>query len=406
MVLLLMGGSVCRRVLLLSSLCLWLPRPAAAHVRMPGRLQKFGAVPLPIRNANAVGADGAASVGGPCGGSAYQYKEATAPDVLDGGVVQLSLEYAAGHESEANLFTATMACGAPSQTELRSDNAKATVLTAQQCRVTQGGSTYPVPAKTGRDAKVLECTLPRVNNLGGNKGHCSLSVQDQRFWGGCVDVKLVDAATMAANKQAAAVAPPAPPEKPFVSEQTVTNIVTSGPPPKLPCCGLTYAHLGITKGDTADGTTSAILVTGYAFGLFCDAGLNFAGNRVDLTLDGETELTEDKPLRLVGAPGEQSFESEASSEIKINQIPARISYTSGYLSVTMLGDSAINPTVCDSGISFAAKPEFGAPCRDGGRCADELKSSSASRFRPAAAVLAVLAAVVGFFGAAVCFFEL
>ena len=46
MVLLLMGGSVCRRVLLLSSLCLWLPRPAAAHVRMPGRLQKFGAVPL------------------------------------------------------------------------------------------------------------------------------------------------------------------------------------------------------------------------------------------------------------------------------------------------------------------------------------------------------------------------
>ena len=84
---------------------------AAAHVRMSGRLQKFGSTTLPIRNANAVGADGAASVGGPCGGS-NQYKEETAPDVLDGGLVQLSLEYAAGHESPNNLFKATMACGA------------------------------------------------------------------------------------------------------------------------------------------------------------------------------------------------------------------------------------------------------------------------------------------------------
>ena len=370
-----------------------LVRPAACHVRMNGRLQKYGSVTLPIRNANAVGANGAASVGGPCGGSA-SYKATTAPDVLDGGVVQLSLEYAAGHEDEANLFKVTMACGAPTQTELRADNAKSTVLTAQQCKVTQGGTIYPVPAKTGRDAKVVECTLPKINNLDGDGGHCSLSVQDQRFWGGCVDIKLVDAATMAENKKAAAIAPPSPPEPPgMISEQTVTNIVTSGPPPSLPCCGLKYANLQIKKGDTPDSTTSAILLTGYAFGLFCDSGLGFTGNRVDLMLDGEKELTEDKPLRLIGAPGEKSFESEASSGIKINTIPAQISYTAGYLSVTMLGDSSVNPTVCDSGILFTPTPEFGAPCRDGGRCGDELSSSGISTH--GSMLLMALVAVVG-----------
>ena len=92
-----------------------------------------------------------------------------------------------------------MACGAPTQNDLRADNAKATVLTAQHCKVKQGGTEYPVPAKTGRDPKVIECTLPKINSLDGNKGHCSLSVQDQRFWGGCVDIKLVDAATMEKN---------------------------------------------------------------------------------------------------------------------------------------------------------------------------------------------------------------
>ena len=68
--------------LLLLGLCLCVrPLGLLAHVRMAGRLQKFGSTILPIRNANAIGADGQASVGGPCGG-VNNYKAEHAADVL------------------------------------------------------------------------------------------------------------------------------------------------------------------------------------------------------------------------------------------------------------------------------------------------------------------------------------
>lgn len=353
------------------------PLNLMAHVRMSGRLQKFGTTILPIRNADAVGADGRASVGGPCGGVGT-YNAENAPDVLNGGEVQLSLEYAAGHENPANVFTVTMACDEPSENDLRADNAKATVLTAAQCKTTQGGTTYPVPAPTGRDAKVVTCTLPEKRNedLNGKSGHCSLSFQDQRRWGGCVDFKLVSEATLKKNAAAAAIAPPKPPEKTFISAQQVQNIVTSGPPPdNIPCCGLKYAKMTIEKGTTSDDTASAILLTGFAFGANCDEKLNFEGNRVQLTVDGKDEISEDNPLRLMGRPSEKSFTVEDKKrQIQVGNVPCELSYTAGHLSVKMLGDPSKNPTVCDSGINFAEKPIFGAECRKGGRCPDYLDS--------------------------------
>ena len=62
---------------------------------------------VPIRNSRTAGANGQASVAGPCGGS-NTYKAAGAPDVPVGSKVSLSLQYAAGHESANNVFTATV----------------------------------------------------------------------------------------------------------------------------------------------------------------------------------------------------------------------------------------------------------------------------------------------------------
>ena len=86
------------------------PRPTTGrllHVRAVGAENKYGAVPLPIRNSRTAGANGQASVAGPCGGS-NAYKAAGAPNVPVGSKVSLSLQYAAGHESAQNVFTATV----------------------------------------------------------------------------------------------------------------------------------------------------------------------------------------------------------------------------------------------------------------------------------------------------------
>ena len=77
------------------------------HVRAVGAENKYQNTPLPIRNSRTAGANGQASVAGPCGGS-NAYKAAGAPDVPVGSKVSLSLQYAAGHESANNVFTATV----------------------------------------------------------------------------------------------------------------------------------------------------------------------------------------------------------------------------------------------------------------------------------------------------------
>mgnify|MGYP001481075017 CR=1 FL=1 len=165
---------------------------ATAHVRMVGAESKVGTIPLPIRNAAVVGANGAASVKGPCGGSnTFQTAAAAAAPVPVGGKVSLGLQYAAGHQSPANLFSVTFRCGAPNNNQMRAGEDGTTTLTEAECKTIKGGTKYPVPAPTGRDVKVVECTLPTktADELTGTGSDCTLSFQDQRKWGGCVDFK-------------------------------------------------------------------------------------------------------------------------------------------------------------------------------------------------------------------------
>ena len=192
------------------------------HVRAVGAENKYGATPLPIRNSRTAGANGQASVAGPCGGS-NAYKAAGAPDVPVGSKVSLSLQYAAGHESAQNVFTATFRCGAPTENQMTAGTAGTTTLTAAQCTTTQGGTAYPVPAPTGRDAKVVECTLPTKTaaELAGTGGQCTMSFQDQRDWGGCMDINYVAAAAApgpatakAEEAEEGSHRPPRPPRSP------------------------------------------------------------------------------------------------------------------------------------------------------------------------------------------------
>lgn len=298
-----------------------------AHVRMVGSLSKVKETFLPIRNAPSIGANGRASVGGPCGGS-KTFILKNAPEVLNGGKVKLAFQYAAGHENNANLFTVTMACNAPSENDLRLGDSKATTLTAAQCNTIQGGNTYPVPAKTGRDVKVVECTLPtkNSNDLVGVKGQCSLSFQDQRKWGGCVDFLYVNVLTGGGTTT------PIPPNPPLVSlvSGSIKNIVTSGPAPKLPCCALNAVALVITA-SSKKGKDTTVTLTGTAAGTNCNAGIKFANNRIDLS---STE-----PMVLVGKEGELEFKSETNSKIVIGGIPASLSFGGGALSIVMLGDA-------------------------------------------------------------------
>ena len=380
-----------------------------AHVRMSGSKQKYADNLLPIRNAPSIGADGRASVGGPCGGTKKWRPDNQPPEVLYGGKVQVSLEYAAGHESPSNLFVVTMACSSPDESDLVADSAKATILSSAVCRTIEGGTRYPVPAFTGRDAKVIECSLPLLSNLKGdqdgapdeNQGRCSLSVQDQRKWGGCVDFLYVAKLT-AAGGDAASAASTTPPSAPLVEmiSSTVTSIVTSGPPPKLPCCGLSSADLTLSAGDTTSSGATTVRLSGSATGGNCNAGLKFPSNTITLQMSNDggksvAGLTLAAPLMLFGEPGDQVFST--TNAVMLGQTMAAAKFvSSGVLSIVMLGDPSANPTVCDTEITFVPRPRpeprpepepvakektYGAPCREGGRCAgsDNLSGGSSSR---------------------------
>ena len=105
-----------------------------------------------------------------------------------------------------------------------------------------------------------------------------------------MDIKLVDAATMEKNKAAAAIAPRSH-LKTFCLVQPSDEYRNLRPLPNL-LCGLKYAKLEMKEGDAIDSTTSSVLVTGYAFGKFCNAGSK-DGDRVDLTFGGKKEINEE-----------------------------------------------------------------------------------------------------------------
>ena len=354
---------------------------ATAHVRMVGAESKVGTIPLPIRNAAVVGANGAASVKGPCGGSnTFQTAAAAAAPVPVGGKVSLGLQYAAGHQSPANLFSVTFRCGAPNNNQMRAGEDGTTTLTEAECKTIKGGTKYPVPAPTGRDVKVVECTLPTktADELTGTGSDCTLSFQDQRKWGGCVDFKYGSnggavgggggggggggqaaggdgqaggdnsnsgtggTGGTGSNPAPNPVAPTTPPAA--VQSISIKSIVTSGPRPALPCCGLTRHDITATPGATTSTGATTIVLSGTATGTNCNNGLNFPNNEIQATMNN---------VILIGNIGDLGFKNDgtdSSSSVIVGNIPAEVTLVQNVLSFAMLGDPAANPPVCDAEI--------------------------------------------------------
>ena len=72
---------------------------------------------------------------------------------------------------------------------------------------------------------------------------------------------------------------------------------------------------------------------------------------------GAVDLTRANSLVLSGNPSDKSFADESQQyHPKIGNITATAKYVSGTLSIVMLGDASINPTVCDSEITFVPRP--------------------------------------------------
>jgi len=171
--------------------------------------------PGPIRNANSATGNGGASVAGPCGGS-NAFGANGVGQLQDEDTVTLNINYAAGHRSQQNYFRFAYSCGATNQNALAAQGAMLTAAANECTSVTAGTpSTYDdaaggvhAPDAIVQGGYDITCKLPAQGNT--EPLQCTLSLLDQRDWGGCVDVDLIPAA---------AALPPAPPPTPYVSSE-------------------------------------------------------------------------------------------------------------------------------------------------------------------------------------------
>jgi hypothetical protein len=130
-----------------------------------------------VRNANTATGDGTFSVAnGGCGG-ANTFGSNGVTEVADGAKVTLRIAYNGGHASQANQFKMYYGCGA--------ENTGPTVeVPAANC-----DQPYPAtaPQGSGDGPQTISCTLPPAP---AGQTDCAVSLQDQRNWGGCADLKI------------------------------------------------------------------------------------------------------------------------------------------------------------------------------------------------------------------------
>ena len=115
------------------------------------------------------------------------------------------------------------------------------------------------------DEGVVTCTLPSQALAVGDTADCTVSVLDQRDWGGCVDVQMVSAA---------AILPPSPPPAPLVSNAGVYKLtkdtVVDNSAATFTCCAL-EAELNVPKYELGLAASFTATLSGKANG--CTAAL-------------------------------------------------------------------------------------------------------------------------------------
>eukprot|EP00944_MAST-04C_sp_MAST-4C-sp1_P010341 g10341.t1 len=269
-----------------------------------------------IRNANTPTGDGTFSVaGGGCGG-ANTFGSNGVTEVADGAKVTLRIEYNGGHASNQNQFKMYFGCGA-------NKNGPTQEVPAANC-----DQPYPAtaPQGSGSGPQTISCTLPSA----AGETDCAVSLQDQRNWGGCADLKVSANAAPGGGDEAAPNPPPAAGANGDVVKPTGNQDN---------CCSLTKADIQVNKKSeklyeftgTASGTC-----TGQEF-----SSITLPKTTASLVLDGggTTYRTKtdsnDKAITIKYDGGEEPFE---------------ISLNENLLQFTNVATSL--PKVCDGKISL------------------------------------------------------
>ena len=321
----------------------------AAHVRLyyePAR--------MPIRNAQSATSDGQMSTSGPCGG-ANTWGSNGVSKVKNGAEVSLRINYNGGHKSPANAFSMAFTCGKPGNQDLL----KTAKLAASACTNTP----YPVPSPDGntvRDGYTLTCSLPSQDLSAADGEKCTVSVLDQRDWGGCVDIELE------------AVAPPVPPQPVAINHQGVyafskfDSIVTDK---QGVCCKLDNGKFQLLQSSP---TSTQVVATMTATGYQCASGA--------LNIDAAITMT-----RSGGGP-------RFIGQTTIMGQPVQVTAVDSYVEWTNTGTE--NPLVCDGYARLDAEASKGMRVTSGAASTQARRAStmSVAMLWGVATVLAIVAA--------------
>jgi len=148
-----------------------------AHVRLLHKPE----FTLPIRNAASVSADGTLSTAGPCGG-VYNWGNKTFSTVTVGQNLTLVFGYNGGHQSPTlNMLRVAMVCGRINKDDQLKNNSAN--LATNACPKVNASASLT-------SGYYLWVVIPALQT-GMNGEFCTISVLDERNWGGCVDVQVL-----------------------------------------------------------------------------------------------------------------------------------------------------------------------------------------------------------------------
>lgn len=345
---------------------------------------------LAIRNAGSATGDGRGSVANACGGNAA-FGANGVGQIKDGDQVTLAINYAAGHQSNNNAFSMRYACGDGSAASVEAAAAK---VPAADCTATAAGAAADYGANGVAAPKAIvpggytvTCTLPKKDNAAAQD--CTLSLADQRDWGGCVDVSVLPAA---------AALPPAPPPAPLVSNQgtyvfTAANMVDTSAE-TFNCCPLSSGSLEV-PGYTPLNSPTFIATFKDVKALNCRTSqLPTAPETASHTISGPVTL---------------QYVSGSKYEAKIPATPGATSFASQPFDIVIEGGrldfkntGADQPIICDGFSNSAAaatpSPPGGVGAGAGsGAASQTAEGSGNSGTTVVIALLAVAALVGGYF---------
>lgn len=329
------------------------------HVRMFYDSGIAGSTARPIRNAPNPEANGGFSVNGPCGGGSTwggsgESQQSTANP---GDKVTMKINYNGGHRSNANEFKVRFECGTetngPTQEEMKSAPDRPSGF----CNVLScpTPNAYPCPAANGNaftEGYIFECTIP--STAAGKQ--CTYSVLDQRDWGGCVDVQVLDEQAPTGTGAPEPTQPSVPQQTPEVvfpssnagTFQFYSADVDTGSP-KYPNCCCTMDEGTASKNRFSVSDTGVLSGT---VNLQCPAPVE----RYRGITSGQTELNEQ--LVYKGNNNWEGVVMISGQQMTFNLISDVLYYSNTDLGDPMICDGFISQTGTGSGV-FTADTECG-----------------------------------------------